>query len=468
MDRRWKILLLVSVGDFMAYLDAPVVSVAFPSLQKSYPGASSATLAWVLDAYFIGFAAFLVMAGKLADRYGRRRVFMSGLWVLAGASLACAVAPSVGVLIAARTLQAAGAAFVIPAGQGLMLSEFAPDERKTAVGILAAIVGLAIAASPTIGGVVVEALSWRWIFYIGMGVVLCAAFYARVLLDRNDVVDEQAPLPDSLGVGLQMVSLSFIVLAILQRSAWGTADIRTLGSAAIGVAAFALFIRRCLNQRAPVIDIDMFRNRVFAFANLGALIFSIGFFAATLNSVFFMTDVWHYSILQTGLTFAPGALMGAIVGGLAGRLAERYGPWTISVPGCAIAGIGLLVIVMSTGSTPAFASEWVPGQLIYSTGVGLALTGLVGAALTAVPAEQFALGSGINAAMRQVGGALGVAVTIAIVSNAVGGSVLAHCHTALVVAACAMFAAAIVALALRTAQLPDSEVELSPAVSPPA
>jgi EmrB/QacA subfamily drug resistance transporter len=463
MDRRWKILLLVSVGDFMAYLDAPVVSVAFPSLQKSFPGASSATLAWVLDGYFIGFAAFLVMAGKLADRYGRRRLFVSGLWVLAAASLACAVAPSVGVLIAARVLQAAGAAFVIPAGQGLMLAEFAPDERKTAVGILAAIVGLAIAASPTVGGVVVEALSWRWIFYIGMGVVLCAVFYARVLLDRNDVLNDTAELPDSLGVGLQMVALSLIVLAILQRSEWGTFNIRTLGAAGLGVAAFVLFIRRCLNERAPVIDIDLFRNRVFAVANLSALIFSIGFFAATLNAVFFMTDVWHYSILQTGLTFAPGALMGAIVGGGAGRVAERYGPWTISVPGCAIAGIGLLVLVMSTSSQPAFARDWVPGQLIYSTGVGLALTGLVGAALTSVPAEQFALGSGINAAMRQVGGALGVAVTIAIVTNAVGGSVLAHCHTALVVSACAMFIAAVLALALRTQQLPDSEVEMSPA-----
>jgi EmrB/QacA subfamily drug resistance transporter len=461
MDRRWKILMLVSVGDFMAYLDAPVVSVAFPAIQHSYVNASSSTLAWVLDAYFIGFAAFLVIAGKLADRFGRRRMFILGLWVLAAASLICAVAPSIGVLIAARTLQAAGAAFVIPAGQGLMLAKFPPDERKVAVGVLAAIVGLAIAASPTVGGVVVEELSWRWIFYLGMGVVLCALVYSHFVLEPGEPVNSNAALPDSVGAGLQMVALSLIVLAILQRSSWGTLDVRTLGTAGLGIAAFVLFIRRCMSVRTPVVDIGLFRSRVFAFANLGALVFSIGFFAATLNAVFFMTDVWRYSILETGLTFAPGALIGAVVGGLAGRIAERYGPWTVSVPGCAMAGLGLLVIVMSTGAQRNFASEWLPGQLIYSSGVGLALTGLVGAALTAVPSEQFALGSGINAALRQVGGALGVALAIAIVTDAIGGNVLAHCHTAFIVSACAMFAAAIIALAIRTQQVPEGEVEMS-------
>jgi EmrB/QacA subfamily drug resistance transporter len=466
MDRKWRILILVTVGDFMAYLDAPVVSVAFPAIQRSYVNASSATLAWVLDAYFIGFAAFLVIAGKFADRFGRRRMFVFGLWVLAGASLVCAIAPTIGVLVAARTVQAAGAAFVIPAGQGLMLAKFPPDERKVAVGVLAAIVGLAIAASPTIGGVVVEALSWRWIFYLGMGVVLSALLYSRFVLEPGEPVDSGAALPDGVGAGLQMVALSLIVLAILQRSTWGTTDVRTLGSAGLGVIAFALFVRRCLRVRTPVIDLGLFRSRVFAFANLSALVFSIGFFAATLNAVFFMSDVWHYSILQTGLTFAPGALIGAVVGALAGRISERYGPWTVSVPGCAIAGIGLLVIVMSTGGQRNFAGEWLPGQLIYSTGVGLALTGLVGAALTAVPSEQFALGSGINAALRQVGGALGVAVAIAIVTDALTGNVLAHCHTAFVVSAFAMFAAALLALAIRTQELPAGEVEMSPAGLP--
>jgi EmrB/QacA subfamily drug resistance transporter len=454
MTRRWKILILVSIGDFMAYLDAPVVSVAFPSIQKSYGHTSPATLAWVLDAYFIGFAAFLVIAGKLADRLGRRKLFIAGLWLLAGASLACAVAPSVGVLIAARTLQAVGAAFVIPGGLGLMLAEFDTTERKTAIGIIAAIVGLGVAASPTVGGVVVDLLSWRWIFYIGMGVVLCAAIFAYFLLEREAPVNNGAELPDRVGGVVQTVSLTLIVLAILKRSEWGTTDVRTLAALIVGLVAFGLFVHRSFTHRSPLIDVDLFRNGTFAVANLSVLVFSIGFFAATITSVFFMEGVWHYSVLQAGLTFAPGAAMAAVVSGLAGKLAERYGSWTISAPGCAIAGVGLILIATRTDQTPAFATEWVPGQLVYSVGVGLALTGLVGAALTSVPADQFALGSGVNAAIRQVGGALGVAVAIATVTNIFGGKVLAHCQTSLIISAIAMFVAGAIALGLRMVQMP--------------
>jgi hypothetical protein len=167
-----------------------------------------------------------------------------------------------------------------------------------------------------------------------------------------------------------------------------------------------------------------------------------------------MQGVWHYSVLVAGLTFAPGAAVAAVVSGVAGKFAERYGSWTISAPGCAIAAIGLLLIVARTGQTRAFATEWVPGQFVYSVGVGLALTGLVGAALTAVPEEEFALASGINAALRQIGGALGVAAAIATVTNLVGDNVLGQCQTALVISAVSMFLAAAVALGLRMVQLP--------------
>lgn len=455
MSRHWKILLLVSIGDFMAYLDAPVVSVAFPAIHSSYPHTSAITLAWVLDAYFVGFAAFLVIAGKLADRLGRRKLFLAGLWLLAVASVACAVAPSVNVLIAARTLQAAGAAFVIPGGLGLMLAQFDADERKTAVGIIAAIVGLGIAASPTVGGVVVDLLSWRWIFYIGAGVVLATAVFAHAELAKEPALaNSGAEFPDRVGGVLQMVSLALIVLAILKRSTWGTTDVRTLATLIVGVAAFGLFVQRCLTHRSPVVDMHLFRNRTFAFANLGAFLFSVGFFAATITSVFFMTGVWHYSVLRAGLTFAPGAAMAAVVGGLAGKLAERYGSWKISVPGCIIAAVGLILIAAETGQKSAFASEWLPGQLTYSAGVGLALTGLVGAALTSIPPDQFALGSGVNAAIRQVGGALGVALAIATVANAIGGDVLAHCQTSLIISAVAMLVTAAVAMGLRVVQPP--------------
>lgn len=452
MSHRWKVLVLVSIGDFMAYLDAPVVSVAFPSIQESYNHTTASTMAWVLDAYLIGFAALLVLAGALADRLGRRKLFLAGLWVLAAGSLACAVAPSVETLIAARVVQAIGAAFVIPGGIGLMLEEFGSSERKTAIGIVAAIVGLGVAASPTVGGIVVDLLDWRWIFYLGTAVVVVAAFAAHSMLEKDKPANAEAKLPDGLGAVLQTIALTLIVLAVLKRSEWGTTDPRTVLALLGGLAALAWFVRRCFTQETPLIDADYFRNRTFAFANLSVLVFSIGFFAATITSVFFMQGVWGYSVLEAGLTFAPGAAVAALVSGVAGKMAERYGSWTISAPGCVIAGLGLLLLATSTDQSRAFVSQWLPGQLIYSVGVGLALTGLVGAALTSVSEDQFATASGINAALRQVGGALGVAIAIATVTTIFGADLLAQCQDALVISAGAMFVAAVLALGLRIGQ----------------
>lgn len=333
-----------------------------------------------------------------------------------------------------------------------MLEEFASTERKTAIGIVAAIVGLGVAASPTVGGIIVDLLSWRWIFYLGMAVVLGAAVTAHAVLKKDEPVDAGAKFPDRLGAVLQTVSLTLIVLAVLKRSEWGTIDVRTILTLVVGLAVLAWFIYRCFTQESPLIDASLFRNRTFAFANLSVLVFSVGFFAATITSVFFMQGVWHYSVLEAGLTFASAAAVAAVVSGVAGRVAERYGSWTVSAPGCVLAGIGLLLIATSTDQARAFATEWLPGQLVYSVGVGLALTGLVGAALTSVPDDQFALASGVNAALRQVGGALGVAVAIATVTTILGADVLAQCQVALVISAGAMFLAAVLALGLRMAQ----------------
>jgi MFS family permease len=173
LPRRWAVLGLISIGSFMAFLDAPVVSIAFPDIGGTF-GSSATATAWVLNGYFLGFAVFLVPAGKLADRFGRRLTFLGGLGLFVAASLASAAAPSLGFLIAARGIQALAAAAVVPSGQGLMLAEFPAAERKTAVGALAAIVGLATAAAPSIGGGIIEISSWRWIFYLNVFVGLAA------------------------------------------------------------------------------------------------------------------------------------------------------------------------------------------------------------------------------------------------------------------------------------------------------
>jgi EmrB/QacA subfamily drug resistance transporter len=463
VERRWKVLILYSIGGFMASLDAPVVTVAFPKLQQTFPTTPPSTMAWVLDAYFIAFAALLVLAGKFADRFGRRRIFLGGMWVFALASLACAVAPSAGFLIAARAVQAAGAAFVLPAGQGLMLVEFPANKRKEAVGISAAVIGLAVAASPSLGGVITDQLGWRWLFYISLIVVLAATAYAYRLLDRDEVVDRSAPLPDFLGGIVQAVGLSLLVLAVLKRQEWGTGDVRTVATFVVGLAAVAFAVARSFRHRSPVIDIDLFRDRTFALANLSSLLFSIGFFAATISAVLFMTSVWHYSVLQAGLAFAPGSVVGAVAGGVAGRIAERHGPWTVSVGGAFLAAIGLAVIALSTTSHPDFIGTWLPGQIVYSVGVLAGLTGLVGAAVTAAPPIKFALASGTNAAIRQVGGAIGVAMAVATVSEAAPGDALGRSHEAFAIGVVALAIAGVVAWFMRTPRAVESPSPPEPA-----
>jgi len=442
------VLLLVSIGSFMSFLDAPVVSIAFPAIQRSFHEASSVTTAWVLNGYFLAFAACLVVAGKLADRYGRRRMFLGGLGLFVLASIACGAAPSLGVLIAARVVQGAAAAAVVPAGQGLMLAEFPAGERKTAIGALAAFVGLATAASPSIGGGIVEAASWRWIFYVNVFVGVAAIVWGMRLL-HADAPDRETTLPDFLGALIQAVAVGFLVLGLLKHHDWGLGDARTLGCFAVFVVALPLFLLRCANHSAPVIDLGLFRDPTVAVANAASLVFAIGFYAVTINSVLFLTLVWHYSVLKTGLALTPGALAGMLAGAPAGKIAERHGPRGVAIAGGAIAAAGLVMLIAMTGSVPHYVTGWLPGGIVYTAGAVIALTALIGAAVTSVAPERFALASGVNAAIRQVGGAIGVAAVIGLVGTPTASTVLGRTHAAFVVAAVAVGLAAVVVALLR-------------------
>jgi EmrB/QacA subfamily drug resistance transporter len=445
MERRWKVLLLISVGAFMSFLDAPVVIVAFPAISHSFPTAPQTTIAWILDVYFIGFAGLLVVAGSFADRFGRRMMFLGGMALFSAASLACALAPSVGVLIAARLFQALGAAFVVPAGQALMLAEFPAEQRKVAIGALGAIIGLAVAFAPTIGGLVVDGLNWRWIFYANTIVGVATIAYALSLLHRDEPQHE-ASTPDAFGALLQTGALALLVLAILKRSTWGWGDIRTLGSIAGAAIAMVSFVWRSARHPAPLVDLQMFRIRMFTVANVSSIVFAIGFYGTTINVVLFLTGVWHYSILQTGLTFLPTGIFGALFGAPAGRLSERYGPRPVACVGGLIAAVGLFVITVSVGAHPHYLRDWFAGSMAYSAGLVIGLTGLIGGAVTSVGADEYARASGINSASRQVGGAIGVALVAAI---DVGVTQMFHnTHTAFIVGTCLLLASALLSLGL--------------------
>src|SRR5437588_9413859 len=232
MERRWKVLIVTSVAVFMGFLDVTVVNVAFPDIERSFPGDSVAGLSWILNAYNIVFAALLVPAGRIADLVGRRRMFFVGLGTFLAASAVCAAAPSVAVLIGARAVQAAGAAILVPTSLGLMLPEFPLHLRATATALWGATGAVAAATGPSLGGVLVDASDWRLVFFVNIPIGLAALIPARGLL--REVKQEGGRLPDALGTALLTLGVAAVSLGIVKGPDWGWGDPKTLGSLVAG------------------------------------------------------------------------------------------------------------------------------------------------------------------------------------------------------------------------------------------
>ena len=330
MSRRTKVTLTVSVGVFMASLDLFIVNIAFPDIQRDFHHAGLSELSWVLNAYAIAFAALLVPAGRWADRAGRKRAFLGGLAVFSLASAACAAAPSVNALIAARVVQAVGAAFLLPTSLGLLLPEYPPEKRGAAVGIWAAVGGVAAASGPTIGGVLVQA-GWRWVFIVNVPIGLLTLLAASGLL--REVRDRAGSRPDVIGAILFSGGIGALTLAIVKGETWGWSSARVLGLFASAVVLVLAVGIRSARHPAPLIEPVIVRTRAIALANLGALLFFAAFGALLLGSVLFQTSVWHDSVLRAGLQITPGPAMAAIFAFPGGVLGQRYGQRYVGAAG---------------------------------------------------------------------------------------------------------------------------------------
>ncbi len=411
MPHRWKVLALVSIGVFMVSLDLFIVNVAFPSIEADFHGSSVSSVSWVLNAYAIVVAALMVSAGRFADRHGRRRLFQLGLLVFVVGSALCGAAPSVATLIAARVVQGAGAALLLPTSLALLLPEFEPAERPAAIGIWAAIGGVAAAAGPPIGGLLVQS-NWRLVFLVNLPVGLAAlAWGARLLRESRD---ETQARPDLLGSALIVLAVGVLALGLVKAPSWGWGDGRTIAALLASVIGVGVFWARCLTHPSPVIDPAIVRVRSFAVANLASLFFSAAFAAFLLSNVLLLTSVWHESIVTAGLQVAPGPATAATVAAFSGRQLNRFGQRTFAAIGITLFGLGALWWLLRIGATADYAGEMLPGQFVTGAGVGLTLPSLASAASSSLPPARFATGSGVFAMIRQIGFAIGVSVLIAV------------------------------------------------------
>jgi EmrB/QacA subfamily drug resistance transporter len=443
----WRGFAVISVAVFVASLDLFIVNIAFPAIQADFPGASVSGLSWVLSAYAIVYAALLVPFGKLGDLAGRLRVFRGGLVVFTAGSALCALAPSAELLVAARIVQAAGAAAITPTSLGLVLPSFPAERRSAVIGAWAALGGVGAAMGPPLGGLLVE-LSWHWIFVINIPLgLLCLAFVGR---HYEEIRDPSGRLPDGIGAALAVGSVGLLALGLAQGPDWSW-DWRVLASLAAAVVLGALLVHRSRTHAAPVLALDLLRSPSFSLASLATFLFFAGFGGLLLGNVLFLTGVWGYSALQAGFGFAPGPVMAAIFAVLSGRVAPRFGsPAVLGVPGGVLFAAGA-VFYLNLGPDPAYLTHYLPGALLTGIGVGLSLPALTASALMSVPPRALATGVATSTAFRQIGAALGVATWVAVHGTPAPGEVLdAFDRSFLLVGGCGLAAGAtLLVLALR-------------------
>jgi EmrB/QacA subfamily drug resistance transporter len=398
----------------MSSLDLFIVNIAFPAIGKHFGGASLSSLSWILSGYAIVFAALLVPAGRWADAFGRKRAFLLGLAVFVAASVACALAPSVGFLIAARIVQAIGGALMLPTSLGLMLPEFGPHERHVAIGAWAATGGIAAASGPPLGGLLVQA-DWRWVFLVNVPVgLLGLGFGLRLLAERRE---RSALRPDLLGAAGLILATGALVVAIVKGQEWGWGSARVIAPLGLAAVLLPLIWQRSKHHAAPVVEPAMLRVRSFGLAVGASLLFFAGFGAMLLSGVLFLTGVWHESVLTAGLMLFPGPAMATAFSIPSARLGARLGYRVPGVAGALIFASGSIWFIARTGDTPAFWPEYLPGSMLTGAGVGLMIPTLTGAGASSLAPERFATGAAVLTMGRQIGVALGVAVLVAVLGT---------------------------------------------------
>ena len=414
----WLTLSVVSAAVFMVSIELTIIALALPNIRAAFGGASPASLSWVVNAYSITVAALLLLSGWLADRYGRRRIFLTGLVVFAAGSVAAGGATSISVLVASRSIQAIGGSMLFPSGLALLLTAFPRSRHQLAIGSWGAMGGLAAALGPTVGALLINGFSWRAVFLVNVPVAAAALIFgSRVLVDSR--VDDVADTIDVVGVPLASLGVAAIILGIVQGETWGWGSASTLSVFGAGFVMIAGFAVRSQRHPAPLFDLGLLRVRSFALGNLGAFFFSVAFFATLVPLPSFIQDVWGWSVVHTGLAVAPGPLVSFLVSPSAGRLADRIGNSVIITVGSVCGVVGMLLLRTLITTEPSIGSL-MAGTLLVGASAGTGFAQLVGASLRDVPARQYAMAMAGRTTFFQLSVAFAIALAFAMIGRPAG------------------------------------------------
>ena len=420
MERKWWTLIAVCVAIFMLLLDITVVNVALPSIQHSLHSSFS-DLQWVVNAYALTLAAFLLTSGAVSDLIGRKRVFVAGLCVFTTASAVCGLSTTPLMLNLARAVQGTGGAMMFSTALALIAEAFHGKERGTAFGAFGAVTGAAVAVGPVLGGIITSGIGWKWIFFVNVPIGVVAVLVT--LTKVQDSRDPNASGVDWLGLVTFSGSLFLLVYALVQGNelGWGSTEIVAFLIAAVVLLAAFVAVEHL--QRRPMLDLTLFRRPAFAGANIVAFCMAGSFFAMFLYLTLYIQDVLGYSPLQAGLRFLPTTLLSFAVAPIAGRLSVRVPVRLLLGSGLLLIGAGLLAM-----TTLDAASGWtvlIPGFILAGAGVGLVNPPLASTAIGVVPNERSGMASGINSTFRQVGIATGIAGLGAVFQHSVRNGTIA-------------------------------------------
>ncbi len=410
--RPGAVLLVTSAAAFLSSLDLFIVNIAFPDIRADFPGTDLGQMSWILNGYTVVFAAFLALAGRVADRFGHTRVFLTELAVFTLASAACAAAPSVWLIVAARAVQAVGAALVMPTSLSLLLAAHPAERRTRAVGAWASIGAVAAALGPPLGGLLVE-LSWHWVFLVNVPVGIVALLAGLRVLRDPEV--PRTGIPDLLGALGIVVGVGALAFALVRTPDSGWASPEVLVGFGVTVVGLALVVLRSLRHPVPALDLAVLRVPVVALAALVMVAFTTGFAGMLVVNVLYLTGTWGWSPQLAGLGLAAGPLVVVVVARLAGRLSGRLGIGPVALLGTLIFAAGPTWWLLHLGLAPDYATGMLPGQLLTGLGVGLILPTLSSVVGSALPAPQWGSGSSLITTARQVGSVLGVALLVSVI-----------------------------------------------------
>jgi EmrB/QacA subfamily drug resistance transporter len=408
-------LAIVSVALFMVVLDNLVVSVALPTIHRDL-GASIQSLEWTVNAYVLAYAVLLLTGAALGDRFGRRRMFLAGISLFTAASAAAALAPSTGLLVAARAVQGAGAALVTPLTLTLLAEAFPAERRGMAIGVWSGISGTAVALGPLVGGAVVQGISWHWIFWINVPIGLILLPLAARMLNESHGPYGRLDLP---GLALGSSGAFGIVFGLVRAQSLGWTATTVLASLIAGALLLAAFVIWELRAHEPMLPMSFFARRSFAVTNVVSLSMYFGMFGSIFFLSQYMQNVLHNTPLQAGLKLLVWTGASMLVAPLAGIFSERLGSRLFMVAGLTLQAAGLAWLASMLSTHLAYSHMIVP-FVMAGAGMALVFAPSANAVLSSVTAQQAGQASGANNAIREIGGVLGVAVLASVFTGSGG------------------------------------------------